>query len=308
MSRGVVLAAALSVAIVAILSAGSISAQVAGFLSSPGTPVHPTSAEPPTPTESAVEAPMLTRAVESINAASELAGVGASCKVTSGTAASCGGASPVQRADPLGASPQSVTAATTVGQAPAAASRAPSAPASTLAWYNVTKNISAASGGVVPTTGSGGRMAFDPALGEVVLFTGTSALSGVTNENVTWVYNGITWTNLTSRLPTAPSIRSYPGMDYDPAMHGVILVGGFSAVGMGLNDTWLFTGTWTNISATAGILRDGLNGGGQNGDPLGDGGIGASGAAWDPALGGFLLTDGCNDDDCTLLYAPDLAP
>lgn len=146
-------------------------------------------------------------------------------------------------------------------------------------------------------------MAFDPLLDEVVLFTGTSVLTSAPYENITWVYNGIKWTNLTASLTPAPSIRTYPGFDYDPAMGGIILVGGFSANDLGLNDTWLFTGTWKNISATTGILRDASNGGGKNGDPLAQGGIGASGAAWDPALKGFLLTDGCNDYYCDELYA-----
>ncbi len=151
-----------------------------------------------------------------------------------------------------------------------------------------------ASGGVVPAIGYGARMAFDPLLGEVVLFSGT----GVENpnnpyESITWVYNGDTWTNLTSTLGhTVPSARWFFGFDYDPAMGGVILVGGWNVDGLGLNDTWLFTGTWKNITGTTGPLLDNLR------HYLAEGGIGGSGAAWDPALHGFLLVDGCDDNSC----------
>ena len=123
-----------------------------------------------------------------------------------------------------------------------------------------------------------------------------------------WTYNGITWTDLTGTLPLAPSVRWYPGFDYDPAMGGVILVGGFSAANLGLNDTWLFTGTWKNISATTECCWTPRTGAAKNGAPLYEGGIGGSGAAWDPLLGGFLLTDGCADRVLRQCLCAELAP
>jgi PKD repeat protein len=267
-------------------------------------PAHPGQ---PTSDVTPVGASMLRQAVASINVATPRDSV--TCTVTSGTAAACGGSAPPK----LGT--YSVAARVTPGGSPlsregtsaahpsTATSLAPTLPAADPMWYNVTGNISAASSGVVPTTGMGARMAFDPLLGEVVLYTGTSVPSAAPYESLTWVYNGVTWTNLTGSLSTAPSDRWYPGFDYDPAMGGIILVGGWGINDLGLNDTWLFTGTWKNISATTGMLLDASNGGGQNGLPLLEGGIGGSGAAWDPLLHGFLLTDGCDDSSCNDLYA-----
>jgi PKD repeat protein len=304
MSRTVLLTAVVAVAIVAILGGGLASAGSGGGASRSIAPAHSAS---PVRDGVPVGAPMLNQAVASLNAVA--AGSGVSCMVVSGTAAGCGGASPPSHTlHDAGLSLHSDAA--TDSRAGAAVSHSPaslvppaSPPANTLHWYNVTASLTAASSGVVPLVGAGARLAFDPPLGEVVLYAGSSAAVSVPYESLTWVYNGVSWTNLTSHLTTAPSVRWYPGFDYDPARGGVILVGGWSASDLGLNDTWLFTGTWSNISASVGILRDALGGGGQNGDPLAEGGIGGSGSAWDPTLDGFLLSDGCNDPDCTEAYA-----
>jgi hypothetical protein len=179
--------------------------------------------------------------------------------------------------------------------APAAASHDPVPVATDPAWYNVTTNLTKASAGGIPSAGYGARMAFDPRLGEVVLYTGTGFGTGAPYESVTWVYNGATWTNLTTSLgPTVPSDRWYPGFDYDPAMGGVVLVGGWNPDGYGLNDTWLFTGTWENISATTGPLLT------NTGAYLDYGGIGGSASAWDPAMDAFVLVDGCSNEACNL--------
>jgi PKD repeat protein len=74
---------------------------------------------------------------------------------------------------------------------------------------------------------------------------------------------------------------------------GVVLVGGFNAAGNGLNDTWLFTGTWHNYTTTAGPLRDAI------GRDL-TGGIGADPMTWDPALKGLVMADACSEVTCTL--------
>jgi hypothetical protein len=283
----------LTVAIVAILGGGLASGFGGG--ATPRAVSSPHSAAP-TPAPPTAGAPMLERAVASVNTVAAHAGSGVACAVTSVTAASCGGASP-PRPTSRDAGPRVTTGR---GSSPEPAS-VPSTP--DLAWYNVTANLTTASAGSVPLAGYGARMAFDPTLDEVVLYAGTSHAASAPYENLTWVYNGVSWTNLTSHLTTAPSDRWYPGFDFDPARGGVILVGGWGVDGLGLNDTWLFTGTWTNISVSVGMLRDALNGGGQDGDPLIDGGIGGSGSAWDPDLDGFLLSDGCNDASCSSLYA-----
>ena len=62
--------------------------------------------------------------------------------------------------------------------------------------------------------------------------------------------NQPTWTPVTS--PTAPSARELMGMTWDPAMHAVILYGGYDGTRL-LNDTWAFShGTWTNLTRIVG--------------------------------------------------------
>ncbi|MFZ0830203.1 MAG: PKD domain-containing protein [Thermoplasmata archaeon] len=308
MPRALLLTAVVALAIVAVLGGGFVSAAsgVGAPLSGAGThSTHPTS------DATAAGTALLKAAVASVNAASARLGSASTCAVISGTAAACGGSTPRPlskldagpRANFAGAPDSFVRPAPTSPPAPAAPSPSPTPAPIDPTWYNVTTQLTTASGGVIPAVGPGSGMAFDPLLGEVVLFAGTTVTADGPFVNETWTYNGITWTDLTGTLPLAPSVRWYPGFDYDPAMGGVILVGGFSAANLGLNDTWLFTGTWKNISATTGMLLDASNGGGQNGAPLYEGGIGGSGAAWDPLLGGFLLTDGCTDPYCDSAYA-----
>jgi PKD repeat protein len=294
-SKAVSLTAALAIAIVAILGSG-FAPTVSGAVSSAAealghatAPAHPTSDA--TPAGSA----MLQRAAASLDSAAQRSGSDVTCQVSSGTQASC--TAPTSTLAQVRPAPATHGGMTVTSGAVAV----PSSPRSVLpssipvpstgdpAWHNVTANTTALGG---PTVGLGTRMAFDPLLGEVVLFAGESVASDAPNLNLTWVYNGIQWVNLTSSLHTAPSVRFYPGFDYDPAFGGVILIGGWSAADMGLNDTWLFTGTWSNISLQVGNLVDDF------GDNLTQGGQGGGAGAWDPALGGFLLTSGCTEFGC----------
>ena len=57
-------------------------------------------------------------------------------------------------------------------------------------------------------------MAYDPAIGQLVLFGGTGANGTVLND--TWTYNGTTWTQLSPL--TSPPARSDSSMAYDPAI------------------------------------------------------------------------------------------
>ncbi|MGA8543095.1 MAG: PKD domain-containing protein [Thermoplasmata archaeon] len=285
MSRTPLLTAVVAIVVVAIMSGGFVAAAQGVGLPISGTPsgsAHPASDATPAGTA------LLQKAVANLNAGAARSGSTATCAVSSGTAATCGGSAPRDITN-VGDSARKGPAA-----AMASPAHTPTLSGTDPSWYNVTTNVAKASGGVVPAIGYGARMAFDPLLGEVVLFSGT----GVENpnnpyESITWVYNGDTWTNLTSTLGhTVPSARWFFGFDYDPAMGGVILVGGWNVDGLGLNDTWLFTGTWKNITGTTGPLLDNLR------HYLAEGGIGGSGAAWDPALHGFLLVDGCDDNSC----------
>jgi PKD repeat protein len=158
----------------------------------------------------------------------------------------------------------------------------------------VTSNISVLSGTnfngtVVPVNAGGSTLAYDPQLSVVVMWLGCST---VCPDDETWEYGGNGWDNLTGSLPLSPSPRSFPGMDYDPLLKGVVLVGGFNSGGVGLSDTWLFTGTWANITSNVGTPKT------VDQTPLTTG-AGASSVAWDPAAVGVVLTDGCNDTTCT---------
>jgi hypothetical protein len=111
-----------------------------------------------------------------------------------------------------------------------------------------------------PTQTPDGRdypsMAYDPAIGKVVLFGGHT-LSLYHND--TWEYAHGQWTNVTSTASptpaTTPQGRAFAGMAYDPSYKGgsLILFGGGYYPTFELDDTWAFlpNGTWSNITSTA---------------------------------------------------------
>jgi hypothetical protein len=91
-----------------------------------------------------------------------------------------------------------------------------------------------------------GTLASDGARGEIVLFGGDNGAGDCCNVyfDDTWTWNGITWTQ---QFPaSAPSARTDHSMAYDANIGAVVLFGGFSVPGQGLNDTWTWNGsTWT---------------------------------------------------------------
>ncbi|HTT35921.1 MAG TPA: PKD domain-containing protein, partial [Thermoplasmata archaeon] len=178
------------------------------------------------------------------------------CSVESGPSATCGAPSPGAAA-PGGSSglrPDDTELAT---------------------WINVTGMIDGAGS---PET-MFAHMAFDPTLGAVVLFGGCTPSACPDNE--TWEYTPYAWQNLTPTLTIAPSIRLGFAMDYDPALGGVVVEGGTDGSAVA-DDVWLFSGHWSNITATTGPGPATFFGS----------------AAWDPALGGLLVVDGCLDAAC----------
>lgn len=96
-------------------------------------------------------------------------------------------------------------------------------------------------------------MAYDPALGNVVLFGGggsTDRPCTAAQFGDTWTYNGTTWTQ---QSPTvSPSARQGAVMANDPATGELVVFGGGSLVGgagchgVEFNDTWRYDGaSWS---------------------------------------------------------------
>jgi hypothetical protein len=77
-------------------------------------------------------------------------------------------------------------------------------------------------------------LAYDPSLGQVVLFGGSQGPPSAMND--TWAWNGITWTQL--NLPTEPGGRWAAGMVFEPLNDGRLLFGGELAGDPFGNDTW----------------------------------------------------------------------
>lgn len=94
-----------------------------------------------------------------------------------------------------------------------------------------------------PSNRMGHSMAFDPNLGQVVLFGGLQL--GGPFRNDTWTWNGTDWTELTPAA--APSPRGDQAMATDRARGRVVMFGGYD--GADLTDTWEWNGgTWQAVA------------------------------------------------------------
>jgi hypothetical protein len=115
-------------------------------------------------------------------------------------------------------------------------------------WVNVTPSF-----GPSPPARWSASMAFDPALGKVVMFGGRDLTQAF---NDTWEYSSSGWTQVTT--PSAPSPR-LTSITYDSALGAIVLFGG----GVGnmpagsdsnwarYSDTWEFNASgWTNVTAS----------------------------------------------------------
>ena len=104
-------------------------------------------------------------------------------------------------------------------------------------WTNVTPATITATNNPSPRSNSG--IAFDSALGQVVLFGGTNG-SGLAD---TWLWNGTSWTQWNNPVPANnPAPRAEPGMAYDAATSQIVLFGG-NVNGVSMNDTWTWNGS-----------------------------------------------------------------
>lgn len=82
---------------------------------------------------------------------------------------------------------------------------------------------------------------FDEGNGTMLRFGGSV---GTTFYNDTWIFDGVSWRQLTPA--TSPGPRGRAAAAYDPARREVVLFGGITATGAMLNDTWTWNGTtWT---------------------------------------------------------------
>lgn len=144
-------------------------------------------------------------------------------------------------------------------------------------WENLTTRVHGKPPGVAWVAS-----AYDPASNVVVYFGGRNisliTAGGPGPLNQTWVYeaNG-TWVNVTSPGPPA---RSLAMMAWDPEDGYMVLFGGFHD-GIFFDDTWAWTGgpsggTWTQLPV------------------VGPSGRFAAVMVTDPAVGGILLTGGCD--------------
>ncbi len=90
--------------------------------------------------------------------------------------------------------------------------------------------------------------AWDPALGEMILFGGLGCHSPIPWQGVcgdTWSYRHGEWNVLSSAGPAA---RDGASLEYVPAAGGLLLFGGYDASYKILGDTWLFDGNWTHLA------------------------------------------------------------
>jgi sugar lactone lactonase YvrE len=130
----------------------------------------------------------------------------------------------------------------------------------TWVWNGSTwTNMTPSSPSLSPLAREGASMAYDAALGEVILFGGYDE-NGIFDSD-TWAWSGSSWT----QLSPASSPANLPGrisaaMDYDAAMGQLVMFGGEDSNG-GFSDTWVLTGTstsnltWTQQAATGPSAR-----------------------------------------------------
>jgi hypothetical protein len=112
-----------------------------------------------------------------------------------------------------------------------------------------------------PPARIGASMAWDPALGEVVMFGGETVPSGYNQAlDDTWAFNGTNWAQLTTK-GGPPADRSEAALAYDNNTDELVLYGGQTPLtdagnSMSLGDTWTLassgsTNTWTEVETSS---------------------------------------------------------
>jgi hypothetical protein len=102
-----------------------------------------------------------------------------------------------------------------------------------------------------PGRQSGHAMAYDAARGQVLLFGGFDSTTPSGLSNLTWVWNGVDWTQLHPK--TSPGPMANHTMAYNPVSQKIVLFGGTSDTGeAGSGDTWEWDGSsWSQKSSAA---------------------------------------------------------
>ena len=91
-----------------------------------------------------------------------------------------------------------------------------------------------------PPTRSGAGLAYDPALGGVLMF------GGYPYRGDSWIFTGGSWTTVV--MAQTPGPRWDASMAWDPLDQQVLLFGGFGSNGSAVGDTWAFAnGGWTEL-------------------------------------------------------------
>ncbi len=96
-----------------------------------------------------------------------------------------------------------------------------------------------------PSAREGASLAFDPAVGGLVLYGGENATA---NFGDTWTFRDGNWSELAPAQ--SPPWRSHASMAYDPSDGYLLLFGGLTTAGP-VEDTWEFQGgTWSPVTTT----------------------------------------------------------
>jgi cysteine-rich repeat protein len=113
-------------------------------------------------------------------------------------------------------------------------------------------------GGTSPPPRCGAAMAYDPALGVVVLLGGMDRATGAPIDDA-WIWDGSAWSPLVT--PARPDARFSAAMAYDPIRRQLVVSGGQGRVAgaqVAFGDTWVFDGTtWTRASTDGPSARSG---------------------------------------------------
>ena len=140
----------------------------------------------------------------------------------------------------------------TVEHVPAASIASPGASAPSIGPLSPSAGpwVLLGTAGRAPSARASESLAYDPVHNFTLAFGGDYL-------NDTWKEKGGTWTNISANLSTAPSRRGLAPMAYDAHDGYFVLFGGFSDAptwsrGEYDNDTWIFNGSWKNITGSAG--------------------------------------------------------